>query len=189
MAICLNCGEKLSIFNERFGINPDTEMCPKCRKIFDSFFDDFQSNASLYWLDNNRNFLLSNGVTQSGIHELEVYIEEHEALEKAKKQALFEFASANQYSDLAFNAIAIENLRASGAEGYYEYAVKSLVDENGKTDMRKMVALLNEMGLAGWRLITSHTNELGKNALALAGVGVNSSADETVLIFERYVRI
>ena len=82
-----------------------------------------------------------------------------------------------------------EKLRVAGAEGYYEYSVVSLVDEGGRTNVKKMAETLNQMGLAGWHLVTSHTNELGKNALMLAGFGINATADETILIFERYVKL
>ena len=88
-----------------------------------------------------------------------------------------------------YKEIAVEQLRGAGSEGYYEYTVKSIVDERGRSDTAAMINLLNEMGLAGWRLVTAHTNELGKNMLSFYGFGVNSTADETVLIFERYLKI
>ena len=110
--------------------------------------------------------------------------------EKAKqeRQEIYNARVANPYESDTKD-VAIESLRKSGADGYYEYAVKTVYDEWGHTDTAKLVATLNEMGLAGWHLATAHTNELGKNALMLLGFGMNSTADETVLIFERFVRI
>ena len=83
----------------------------------------------------------------------------------------------------------LEKLRNSGVDGYYEYSVMSLVDEGGRTNIQTMAETLNQMGLAGWKLVSSHTNELGKNALLLAGFGMNTTADETVLIFERFIKL
>ena len=56
-----------------------------------------------------------------------------------------------------------------------------------------MAERLNELGIEGWHLVTAYSNELGKNALS-GGVGgavfgVNSTIDENILIFERFVRI
>ena len=84
---------------------------------------------------------------------------------------------------------AIAQLRQNGAEGYYEYSVKSITDERGRTNIQKLNDLLNQMGLAGWKLATTHTNEVGKNALMAAGLGINSTVDETILIFERFVKL
>lgn len=56
-----------------------------------------------------------------------------------------------------------------------------------------MTQVLNELGLDGWHLVTAYSNELGKNALSggIGGVmtGVNSTIDENILIFERFVKI
>ena len=73
--------------------------------------------------------------------------------------------------------------------GYYEYTVKTLIDEDGRTNTQKMIDTLNQMGFAGWKLVSAHINELGKNALMIAGFGINATADETVLIFERFVKL
>ena len=199
MSICSNCGTKLNAFNESYGLNPDSYLCPKCKAKIDPIFNnDFKPNVSVAWVDENLDLLRAKGITENGIDEFKKYALKHdpeivkannEAREKAEKQAQLDAVSMSQFSDTTLNNIAIERLKASGQDGYYEYAVKSLVDEGGRTNLQAMVTLLNEMGLAGWRLVTSHTNELGKNALAIAGFGSNSTADETVLIFERYVKL
>ena len=94
----------------------------------------------------------------------------------------------------------IHNLKNNGVNGYYEYRVISLLDEkgffnsqSGRVDVETMTHTLNELGLDGWHLITAYSNELGKNAFALgiggAASGINSTIDENILIFERFVQI
>ena len=94
----------------------------------------------------------------------------------------------------------LDNLRKQSFNGYYEYKVISLSDvsgllkkNSGKVDIEAMTQTLNDLGLDGWHLVTAYSNELGKNALS-GGVGgallgVNSTVDENILIFERFVKI
>lgn len=83
----------------------------------------------------------------------------------------------------------IEALRARGMTGYYEYKVISLVDQRGSVDINRLMNQLNELGLDGWRLQCAYTNEMGKDSLSIAGFGINSTADQNILILERFVRI
>ena len=94
----------------------------------------------------------------------------------------------------------VENLKTKGADGYYEYKVISMLDigglfknNSGRVDTAAMTQTLNELGIDGWHLVTAYSNELGKNALSggAGGVllGVNSTVDENILIFERFVKI
>ena len=94
----------------------------------------------------------------------------------------------------------LDSLKARNIDGYYEYKVISLQDmgglfksNSGKVDIEAMTQTLNELGIDGWHLVTAYSNELGKNALS-GGVGgallgVNSTVDENILIFERFVKI
>ena len=86
----------------------------------------------------------------------------------------------------------LNKLKQSGAEGYYEYKAISLQDigglwqnNSGRVDLTTMNSVLNELGLDGWRLVTAYSNELGKNAMW----NTNSTVDENILIFERFVKI
>lgn len=76
-------------------------------------------------------------------------------------------------------------------EGYYEYEVVALRDEDGRVDVLKLKKYLNEMGKDGWRLKCVTTNELGKETRSVGiggfGGGVNSTVEDTVLILERFV--
>lgn len=94
----------------------------------------------------------------------------------------------------------MENLINMGLDGYYEYKVLSLLDESGfsrknsgRIDILTMTKALNELGLEGWHLVAAYSNELGKNTLSGgaggAMFGVNSTVDENILIFERFVKI
>ena len=93
----------------------------------------------------------------------------------------------------------IDNLKAKGVDGYYEYKVISLLDigglfksNSGRVNTVEMAQTLNELGIDGWHLVTAYSNELGKNALSggAGGVllGVNSTVDENILIFERFIK-
>ena len=72
---------------------------------------------------------------------------------------------------------------------FYEYDVVTILNANhGQVDKTKMKQVLTDYARAGWKLHTMYSNELGKNAVALLGLGVNSTACEDVLIFERRIR-
>ena len=71
---------------------------------------------------------------------------------------------------------------------FYEYDVVTIInEEHGAIDKEKMLNILSEHAKKGWKLHTIYSNELGKNALRVMGLGVNSTACEDVLIFERRV--
>lgn len=82
----------------------------------------------------------------------------------------------------------INYLKTLGKDGYYEYKVISLVDKKGAVDTERLMAQLNDLGLDGWRLQCAYTNEMGKNALEIAGFGINATADQNILILERFVK-
>ena len=82
----------------------------------------------------------------------------------------------------------LNHLKTLGRDGYYEYKVISIVDKRGAVDIEKLMATLNELGLDGWRLQCAYSNEMGKDSLTIAGFGINSTADQNILIFERFVK-
>lgn len=72
---------------------------------------------------------------------------------------------------------------------YNEFGGMTLINENhGTIDKQEMMRILSEHTKNGWKLHTIYSNELGKNALGILGLGINATACEDVLIFERRVK-
>ena len=71
-------------------------------------------------------------------------------------------------------------------ESFVDYKVEVVNDDiAGGTNTSHLSAVLKRYSDLGWKLKSIFTNELGKNSVSVAGVGINSTADQTVLIFER----
>ena len=97
-----------------------------------------------------------------------------------------------EYIQKGKNAIEREEKRVIYAKSFnefYEYDVVTIINQDhGIVDKNKMMKILSEHAKNGWRLHTMYSNELGKNAVSLLGFGVNATACEDVLIFERRVQ-
>lgn len=77
---------------------------------------------------------------------------------------------------------------ANSFNEFYEYDVVTIINEDhGTIDKDKMMKILSDHAKNGWKLHTMYSNELGKKALMILGFGINSTACEDVLIFERRV--
>lgn len=77
---------------------------------------------------------------------------------------------------------------------YYQYKTVVVKDKfMGQVNAPEIERVLNEMGYDGWRLVSTFTNEVGKNAGAIGvgevALGLNATMDETVLVFERVVKV
>lgn len=74
----------------------------------------------------------------------------------------------------------------------YEYAVESVVDNGGATNIRQMSELINSYARQGWHVKSIFTNELGHNAssvsVGMVGSGTNYTVDEVVIVFEKCVQ-
>lgn len=78
---------------------------------------------------------------------------------------------------------------ANSFNEFYEYDVVTIINENhGTIDKQEMMRILSEHAKKGWKLHTIYSNELGKNAISVLGLGVNATACEDVLIFERRIQ-
>ena len=91
------------------------------------------------------------------------------------------------------HSVSIEKLKREGAEGYYQYKVISLMDENaGYINVQTLTANLNALGIEGWHLVTAYTNEIGHTSQTsgFGGIssGTNATVDQSILIFERFVK-
>ena len=72
----------------------------------------------------------------------------------------------------------------------YKYKVEIIADRGkGNVDKAALQNMLDWYSGSGWRLVSSFTNEVGKNASAGGyggvSIGTNATMDETVLIFEK----
>ncbi len=110
------------------------------------------------------------------------------ATNEAKEQLIdFALSEYNKIGGTVLKEIKHQNYAKSFNE-FYEYDVVTIVNENhGRVDKEKMKKILAEYTKNGWKLHTIYSNELGKNAIAILGLGVNSTACEDVLIFERRI--
>ena len=70
---------------------------------------------------------------------------------------------------------------------FSEYAVDTVLTYAGKTDVEETTRVLNERAREGWKLHTMFSNELGKNALMVLGIGLNETVSESVMVFERRI--
>lgn len=67
----------------------------------------------------------------------------------------------------------------------YEYIVHSFEDVGGTTTISKLSDVINGYAERGFRIKDVVVNEIGKNAVAIGGVGINSTVNELIVIFER----
>ena len=58
-------------------------------------------------------------------------------------------------------------------------------DKLGALDSFELLNVLRKYADDGWIFKFAIMNEIGKNAIGLGGIGVNSTQEETVLVFEK----
>lgn len=69
----------------------------------------------------------------------------------------------------------------------YEYKVVPVLDDKDRVDADRLAGVLNSLGQQGWTLKSALTNDVSKGAGAL--LGLRTATEETVLIFERRVKV
>lgn len=111
--------------------------------------------------------------------------EQSDKIEQEKRQATEKLRKEQQEAEV---------LKKTGAEGYYQYDVISLVDEKGGfIEPTQLTAKLNALGKQGWRLVAAYSNEIGHNSSSSGfggySSGTNATVDQNILIFERFVKI
>ncbi len=191
---CMNCGCKLGFLT---GEHFDGSLCDKCFVMFggseihylendpDEYLNVYEEikkkidakadlnadkdrikNAFLSFMDNQFKY-----ITGSGLGEF------------------FARKEADQRRILRNKEKEVQHVRyAKSFREYYEYDVVTIINEDhGTVDKAKMMEILAEHSKNGWKLHTIYSNELGKNALKILGIGINSTACEDVMIFERRV--
>jgi len=150
-------------------------------KEYDLERDEFVGFVSKKHIRINWNFFGSDGELPDEI--------DQEALVAEYKGTLGELIKDRE--ERAQYAIAENEERAQYAiaeNGKFEYDVIEVIDKSGKTDIQELQYILNDHAKNGWRLVNTFTNELGKDALALMGLGINATIDQVILIFERPIK-
>lgn len=187
---CICCGKKIGIL---VGSYFDGQLCDECYiKCGGSVITKLDSKTSV-------------DEYVSGYQKIERKIDEQVTSESSKEKIKALFSDMLKYKckdatriDLqgAIQKQKDENERelkhidyAKSLNEFYEYDVVTLINENhGTVDKEKMMKILSDHARAGWKLHTIYSNELGKNALNVLGFGMNATACEDVLIFERRVQ-
>ncbi len=173
--------------NSTYGADSGTHnSCPDCKiPLIET------SITSDYWRT------LSNTQKEQERQKLALKIqEEHDKQDLVRQQ---EEELARKQKEEQYH-LRIDRLKSKNIDGYYEYKVISMLDvgglftsNSGRVNTEAMTQTLNELGIDGWHLVTAYSNELGKNALSggASGImlGVNSTVDENILIFERFVKL
>lgn len=67
----------------------------------------------------------------------------------------------------------------------YEYEIEVIRDLDGGTNVKRLQTILKKYSEEGYRVISIFTNELGKNSMSVGSLGINSTADQVVVVFER----
>ena len=71
----------------------------------------------------------------------------------------------------------------------YEYTLDVINDKaSGAANIDAILQSLQKHASEGWRLVTIFTNEIGKNAISVGGIGINATMDQSMLIFERKIQ-
>lgn len=91
----------------------------------------------------------------------------------------------NSLLNIAFLNVINEINTKKSSDVRYKYNVITIRDIDGRTDIVSLRNILSEYGNKGYKVVSIFTNELGKNAISIGGIGVNSTADEVVVIFEK----
>lgn len=92
-----------------------------------------------------------------------------------------------EYSKIA--KIYNERLEQYKRNPFYEYDYIVVPNNSdGSTNKEYIKEIIYNHAMHGWRLITMYSNEIGKNAVALGGIGSNVTMCEDILVFERCIK-
>lgn len=113
-----------------------------------------------------------------------------------KKVALSKVTLVNHLNDFSIeelsSLISLEVLNSlleikSKEKAKYNYEVETIKDIRGQTDVKTLTRVLKQYGRDGYRVVSIFTNELGKNAMSINGIGTNSTCDEVIVVFEKVI--
>lgn len=189
---CINCGCKVGFLSgDHFG----GLLCDNCYNSFGgmTLFNLDMENAPEKYIETYERIaevVDTKATSESAKEEIkQAFYDEIDARYKrinSKGMGIQEYIQKEQ--DAKEREIKRVNYAKSFNE-FYEYDVVTIINEDhGTIDKGKMMKILSDHAKNGWKLHTMYSNELGKNALSLLGFGVNSTACEDVMIFERRVK-
>ena len=113
-----------------------------------------------------------------------------------KKVAFSKVTLVNHLNDFSIeelsSLISLEVLNSlleikSKEKAKYNYEVETIKDIRGQTDVKTLTRVLKQYGRDGYRVVSIFTNELGKNAMSINGIGTNSTCDEVIVVFEKVI--
>ena len=84
-------------------------------------------------------------------------------------------------------------LKAEGHDGYYQYQTVTILDNgSGNVNEYQITNTLNAYALDGWHLKTAYCNEVGRQSSSFGYGGIssgsNSTLDQHILIFEKFIK-
>ena len=107
-----------------------------------------------------------------------------QSLINSKENLFAEIKAAEQQMEIEKQNEQKKANYAHSVNGYYEYGVVLIENTaTGSVNVNKLREILSEYSSKGWKLHSIYSNELGKNAL----LGINATASQDVLIFERKI--
>lgn len=82
-----------------------------------------------------------------------------------------------------------ERLEQYKKNSFYEYDYIVVPNKaDGSANKETIKDIIESHAMQGWRLVTMYSNEIGKNAITVGGVGGNVTICEDVLVFERCIK-
>lgn len=99
----------------------------------------------------------------------------------------FTAVSVIEYNEIA--KIYNERLEQYKKNPFYEYDYIVVPNKSdGSTNKETIEDIIESHAIQGWRLVTMYSNEIGKNTIAIGGVGGNVTICEDILVFERCIK-
>lgn len=99
----------------------------------------------------------------------------------------FNVTSIMEYDEIA--KIYNERFQQYRKNPFYEYdyiVVPNKMD--GSTNKEAIEGIIENHSMQGWRIVTMYSNEIGKNAITVGGVGGNVTVSEDIIVFERCIK-
>lgn len=193
--VCSCCGKKIPFLDVDFDYmeidNESYRICSKCRSKISAYnsgevsVDDIISVATHEKVAGYlRNLKLGVSLKKCPVCKKDVNCDIEICSECGYN---FNVVSEVEHSKIA--KIYNERVEQYKRNPFYEYdyiVVPNNLD--GSTNKEYIKEIISNHAMHGWRLITMYSNEIGKNAVALGGIGSNVTMCEDILVFERCIK-